>query len=50
VGDDDVVSPISNRCSATMVGHQISDQLHSVGEATLGVASQHFEHMWVVSV
>ena len=33
-----------------MIGHQISDKLHSVGKATLGVASQHFEQTRVVSV
>jgi hypothetical protein len=33
-----------------MIGHQISDKLHSVGKATLGAASQHFEQTRVVSV
>ena len=33
-----------------MIGHQISDQLQSVGEVELGVSSQNFEQTWIVSV
>lgn len=47
VSQDDIISPISNRCSASVVGHQVSQQLDGVGEATFGICPQHLERLGI---